>query len=193
MIPLTIGMILLTLLAGSIIYGLLQNRKKVKRIAAQEKEIEIQKRKSAEQELEFKKKELTFKALQLARKNEFLFQLENEVQELESNVDKNVSRTSQRLSRMIQSDASDDHDWEQFGKEFSSIHQDFLERLKLNFGSFSKSELRLVSLLKMNLSTKDIANTLRISDLGIRKARYRLRKKLNLTSDVDLQEYLLNY
>jgi len=187
------GMGLLGLLAGGIIYGQMQRRKRIEERAENEKEIEIQKRKSAEQELEYKKKELTAKALQLARKNEFLSGLESEIDTLKSSVDTSVSKTSSRISRMIRMDANDDQDWEQFGKEFSSVHQDFLDRLYAQYGKFSKNELRLIALMKMNISSKDIANTLRISDDGIKKARYRLRKKLDLASDIDIQDYLLSY
>ena len=104
-----------------------------------------------------------------------------------------MTKTSERISRMIQMDANDDDEWDQFGKEFSSIHQDFLDRLRSQFGNFSKSEMRLIALLKMNLSSKDIANTLRISGEGVKKARYRLRKKMSIASDIDIQDYLLSF
>ena len=94
---------------------------------------------------------------------------------------------------MIHSDSLDDKEWDQFGKEFSSIHQEFLDRLKSQYGDFSKNDLRLIALLKMNLSSKDIANTLRISPDGVKKARYRLRKKLDLESSVDIQDFLLSF
>jgi len=42
----------------------------------------------------------------------------------------------------------------------------------------------------MNLSSKEIANMLNISDDGIKKARYRLRKKLNLDHENDFQGFL---
>jgi tetratricopeptide (TPR) repeat protein/DNA-binding CsgD family transcriptional regulator len=187
------GLILLLVAAGSVVYTLIQRSRKNKKIFEQEKQIEIEKRRATERELEFKQKELTAKVLQLASKNEFLQSLEHEVSELKSSVDATVSKTTQRISRMISYDASDDQEWEQFGREFSSIHQDFIDRLNNEFGSLSKSELRLITLLKMNLSSKDIANTLRISDDGVKKARYRLRKKMNLDSDIDIQEYVLNY
>jgi len=73
------------------------------------------------------------------------------------------------------------------------ICQDFLDRLREEFGSFTKSEMRLIALLKMNLSSKDIANTLRISAEGVKKARYRLRKKMGLSREQDIQDYLLGY
>jgi DNA-binding CsgD family transcriptional regulator len=49
----------------------------------------------------------------------------------------------------------------------------------------------LMSLLKMNLSSKEIANILNISMEGVKKARYRLRKKLNLSTEESLQELVI--
>ena len=151
------------------------------------------KRESVEKELEYKKKELTAKALQLASKNDFLQSLEQEIGTLQSSIDGAVGKTTQRISRMINNDQLDDTEWDQFGKEFSSIHQAFMDELKAQYGDFSNTEWRLISLMKMNLSSKDIANILRISPDGVKKARYRLRKKMDLASEVDIQDYLISY
>ena len=186
------GLGLISLLGLSIIFNQYRVRRKEKVIATREKEIEIEKRKRAEEQLEHKKKELTTKALQLAGKNEFLLSLEQEIKQLKSSVDDSVNKASRKLSRMIHNDANEEEEWEQFGKEFSSIHKGFQEKLKEKYGSFTNSEWRLISLLKMNLSSKDIANILRISADGVKKARYRLRKKMNLESNVDIQDYLLS-
>ena len=94
---------------------------------------------------------------------------------------------------MINNDQLDDEEWDQFGKEFSSIHQEWMDKLKSQYGDFSTTEWRLISLMKMNLSSKNIANILRISTNGVKKARYRLRKKMDLTSELDLQDYLISY
>ncbi|MCB0427824.1 MAG: sigma-70 family RNA polymerase sigma factor, partial [Mangrovimonas sp.] len=42
-----------------------------------------------------------------------------------------------------------------------------------------------------NMSTKEIANILNISVEGVKKARYRLRKKLDLTTDDSLHEQII--
>lgn len=177
----------------SVIFGLAQKRRKDQLAFQAKQELEIAKRKIAERELEFKQKELVAKALQLARKNEFLHKLESEVVSLQSTVDYTINQTSSRISRMIQHDSDNDSEWEQFSKEFSSLHQDLLDRLTDRFGRFTTSEIRLFSLMKMNLSSKDIANILRISEGGIKKARYRLRKKMNLESDVNLQSFIMSF
>jgi DNA-binding CsgD family transcriptional regulator len=119
--------------------------------------------------------------------------IDNEINNLKNNVDVSVIRATEKIGRMIQRDILDDDQWEQFNAEFSSLHQGYLESLISNFGALTKNEVRLISLLKMNLSNKEIADTLNISNDGIKKARYRLRKKLQLESDEDLHGFLQSY
>lgn len=187
-----IGLIMLSLLAIGIVYSLIQKRKKDQVIYAQEKAIEKEKLRNTQLALESKQKELSSKMVQLAHKNEFLSNLEKEIDSLKLEVGSTVEKASGRITRMIRRDIVNDKQWEQFSEEFSSVHQGFLDALVKQFGSFSRSEIRLISLLKMNLTSKEISDVLGISDEGIRKARYRLRKKLNL-SDTELQGYLLSY
>ncbi|MEZ4827610.1 MAG: LuxR C-terminal-related transcriptional regulator [Bacteroidia bacterium] len=49
----------------------------------------------------------------------------------------------------------------------------------------------MITLMKMNLSTKEIATILNITPESVNKARYRLRKKLNLDTDQNLQQFIL--
>jgi len=44
--------------------------------------------------------------------------------------------------------------------------------------------------LSMNLASKEIGSILNISDEGVKKARYRLRKKLGLRTEEGLEPYL---
>ncbi len=183
--------ILLLLASLFVIVILIDKKRRAALIAQTEKNLEIERRKSAEQELEFKQKELAARVLQLAGKNEFLQTLESEVEQLKSSVDLSVRKISNRIVHLIQFDNENDEEWDHFSHEFSSIHDDFLARLVDKHGEFSKNEFRLIALLKMNLSSKDISNILRITLDGVKKARYRLRKKMSLESSVDIQDYLL--
>jgi tetratricopeptide (TPR) repeat protein len=189
---LSIGVILVLLIAAAVIFGMSQKRKREVGLSEKERVIEAEKLKNAHLELELKQKVLTAKVLQLAHKNEFLNTLENQLEKLKLNVDSGVSRTGNRISRLIKRDIESDTQWEQFAQEFTSIHQGFLSRLVEKFGTFSKSEVRLISLLKMNMTSKEIADIMGISDGGVKKARYRLRKKMNL-EDSELQGFLLSF
>ncbi|WP_166965634.1 tetratricopeptide repeat protein [Yeosuana marina] len=141
-------------------------------------------------ELAFKKKELTTHALHLAKKNEVLEGLKQKAEELKTL--ENNQNGYQQLIRTINFDLQDDNNWENFSKYFQEVHKDFNSNVKEKFPEVTPNELRLMSLLKMNLSSKEIANILNISPDGIKKARYRLRKKLNINTDNSLQDFVLS-
>lgn len=141
-------------------------------------------------ELEFKKKELTTHALNLARKNETLENLKLQAQELKET--ENMGTGYNQLIRSINFDLQDDNNWENFSRYFEEVHKDFNSNVKTKYPDITSNELRLLALLKMNLSSKEIANILNISPEGIKKARYRLRKKLDLTTEDSLQDLVLS-
>ena len=141
-------------------------------------------------ELAFKKKELTTHALHLAKKNEVLEGLKQKAEELKANEDSN--KGYQHLIRTINFDLQDDNNWENFSRYFEEVHKDFNSTIKSKYPEVTSNELRLMALLKMNLSSKEIANILNISQEGIKKARYRLRKKLDITTEDSLQDLVFS-
>ncbi|MGS2726814.1 tetratricopeptide repeat protein [Psychroserpens sp. BH13MA-6] len=174
-----IGSLLLVLFAGALIYGL---RQKMKRHKVE--------REKLDNSLQFKEKELTTHALHLAHKNEVLLDLKSQLKALKSNADN--SRNFQKVINTINIDINNDTNWEQFRTYFEDVHKDFNANVKRSFPEVTTNDLRLMALLKMNLSSKEIANILNISSEGVKKARYRLRKKLNLTTEDSLQELVID-
>ncbi|WP_422859389.1 tetratricopeptide repeat protein [Flagellimonas sp. S174] len=141
-------------------------------------------------ELAFKKKELTTHALHLAKKNEVLEGLKQKAEELKENEES--KKGYQQLIRTINFDLQDDNNWENFARYFEEVHKDFNSNVKSKYPQVTSNELRLLALLKMNLSSKEIASILNISPEGIKKARYRLRKKLDITTEDSLQDLVLS-
>jgi DNA-binding CsgD family transcriptional regulator len=55
----------------------------------------------------------------------------------------------------------------------------------------TQAELKLAAYLRLNLTSKEIAQLMNISIRGVETCRYRLRKKLGITTnDVGLHDYL---
>lgn len=92
---------------------------------------------------------------------------------------------------MLGEDTKIDDNWEHFAHHFDKVHNDFLIVLKSRYPNLTPSELKLCAYLRMNLSNKEIAQLINISTRGVEIARYRLRKKLGLTKEVNLFEFLL--
>ena len=182
-----VGSILgLLALFGAIFYGLKQTirRNEIER-AKVDQELNFK-----NNELDLKKQELTAFALQLAHKNEVLDNIKNEVLEIRNT--NNAPRTLQRITTTIESNKNDDLAWNTFRRRFEEVHTDFESTVKRTYPSVSAKDLRIMALIKMNLTSKEIANILNISNEGIKKARYRLRKKMNLHTRESLEEIILN-
>lgn len=173
------GLGLSVLILGFGFYGV---RQKLKRNKVEKEKVEA--------ELAFKRKELTTHALHLAKKNEVLEGLKQKAEKLK---DLEESKNGyQQLIRTINFDLQDDNNWENFSRYFEEVHKNFNSNVKSRYPLVTSNELRLLALLKMNLSSKEIASILNISSEGIKKARYRLRKKLDITTEDSLQDIVLS-
>ena len=141
-----------------------------------------------EAELAFKKKELTTHALHLAKKNEVLENVKRKAKDLKAQGD---AKGYQELIKTINFDQHDDKNWESFTQYFEQVHNDFAINVKKRYPEVTKNELRFMALIKMNLSSKEIATILNISTDGIKKARQRLRKKMGLSPNDSLENSVM--
>ena len=188
---LTWSIILLSLLAALIIYSQYSLRKRNQKIQEERNRrqaLELEKNQIEKQQVE---RELAAQVLQLCRKNELLSSVKQEVADIaKQGVPENKLKL-QKLERHIERDIQSDEDWQGFLSSFEKVHPDFLSSLRQKVDRLSPAEQRLSCLYKMNLSSKEIATLLNITDEGVKKARYRLRKKLALDSSINLKEFLI--
>lgn len=75
--------------------------------------------------------------------------------------------------------------------EIDSLHHEFYEKLKARFPALTKSEEELCGYLRINLSTKDISILKNIEATSVKMSKNRLRKKLELSPDEDLYDFML--
>lgn len=136
-------------------------------------------------EVELNKKELTLTALQLMEKDKLLGEIKDDLEKIQK--DKNdVSINKIRSTIQVNSKKK----WEEFEARFVQINNSFYESLNKKHNNLSRNELKLCALVKLNFSSKEMADILGVSPESINKARYRLRKKLNLTRDENLVSYI---
>jgi DNA-binding NarL/FixJ family response regulator len=113
--------------------------------------------------------------------------------ELENESDTGLQKKIATIKREIDMNLKNQQDWNQFDKLFNEIHDNFLNRLKEQFEDLNAKDLQFCAYLRMNMSSKDIAQLLSISLKGTEKARWRLRKKLDLKSETDLGAFIIRY
>lgn len=78
-----------------------------------------------------------------------------------------------------------------FLTRFKEVYPDFYETLTTKYPILSANDIRFSAFLRLNLSTKTIAQYKNISIRTIESRKYRLRKKLDLPSDVDLNKWMM--
>ncbi len=84
-------------------------------------------------------------------------------------------------------------DWLSFKELFEKSYPGFLLHFRSAYPDMSEAEERLFLLLKLNLTSREIANTLGIQPDSVKKARTRLRKRLDLESTASLKEFIYKF
>ncbi|GAB4014774.1 two-component regulator propeller domain-containing protein [Spirosoma koreense] len=159
-----------------------------------QREIILLQKDQLEQGLIQKSEELANSTMSLIHKNELLMQLKEELNRVKL---RSVNRLSgddfERINVLIDNNISSEKDWKLFEANFNKVHEQFLKHLIENYPDLSPGDLKLAAYLRMNLSTKEIAQLLNITHRSVELKRYRLRKKLSLDADMNLGEFMMKY
>lgn len=157
-----------------------------------EKEIIKLKNDHLETAVNFKNKELASTTMHLYKRGRLLGKIKDELTTATHNLSSKEERVHFiKLLKLIVEEEKMDQDWEQFAIHFDQVHNQFLSTLKQLYPELTPADLKISAYIKMNLSSKEIAQLLNISLKGVEIARYRLRKKLNLDSSESLAAFIM--
>ncbi len=146
---------------------------------------------SLETELEFQKRELTNLALNLVKKNEFLEDIKILVKDIKSSSDvKKKEKLIDNLLNQINQSMNIDKERKTFYLHVEETNNDFFLKLEQSFPTLTLKEKQLAALLRLNLSSKEIAYVQNISPKSVEMNRYRLRQKMNLEQGESLSEFI---
>ncbi|MBV6641379.1 MAG: two component regulator three y domain-containing protein [Cyclobacteriaceae bacterium] len=143
-------------------------------------------------EIDHKNRELATNTMHLINKNEFMLSLKESIQAVAKN-GQDHKDSLKKIIKDIDRNLSEDDGWEQFTRHFDQVHGDFLTNIKNKHPKLTPQEIKLCAYLRMNMTSKEIANLLNISVRGVEISRYRLRKKLELDHDTNLVSYMLHF
>jgi len=181
-----IGLLLIILLAVTFYVFRLRSHKKLAESRLDNVKLEQQ---HLEMNLNFKQKEMENLALYIMQKNEFLEQIKNDLGILKKTSDPESLTKIKTISLKITQSLRKNKDLEKLQDRIDQVHSDFLENLSKKYPDLTEKEKRLCALLKLNFSSKEISSLNNISENAVMMARYRLRKKMNVSSDENLVEF----
>jgi ligand-binding sensor domain-containing protein/DNA-binding CsgD family transcriptional regulator len=174
-----------------------QHREAQHQLQAQRAEEAINQLKNEKLEAEIfhKNQELTSVTMHLVQKNAILSNIQGALGKLQTKMVTmpDLEKEIGRIVKMMEHDARVDDDWEHFSQNFDQVHSDFLKRLSDKYDHLSPNDYRLCAYLRMNLSSKEIATLMNISLRGVEASRYRLRRRLNLDTEINLTDYLIRF
>lgn len=175
--------LLFVLIIGFIYFNYVRSKHRAeKRLIRKERELEVQK---ANELLELKNKELAASTLKLIEKDEFLASIKDRLADQKKGLSAEEVRKTVRSIKL-----NNAKNWEEFEARFVAVNQDFYERLHEQFPKLTQGDQRLCALIKLNFSSKDMAKLMGISVESVHTTRYRLRKKLKLSREVNLEEFI---
>ncbi|MEM6264872.1 MAG: tetratricopeptide repeat protein, partial [Bacteroidota bacterium] len=158
---LALGLGILAVMAIS--WGLLQRQNK--RLYKKQQDLNQAEEKSTQlaEVITTKEQELTSYTFNFVQKNELISGLKAELKELKPQVSKEHRPKLDALSRQIDSILRVDKDWRDFRKHFESVHPNLIKQLSQQFPDLTQNEFKLIALVRLNLSSKEISSVLGIS------------------------------
>ena len=145
-----------------------------------------------ENELNYSNNELENFALQIVQKNEFISSVKKDLKKIKNASNSDSHDQLNLLSVKINQSLKHNEDLDLFTERVDKVNNMFFANLTKIYPNLTKNEQRLCALLKLNLTSKEMALLTNVSEGAITMARYRLRKKLNLNKEVRLNDFFNN-
>lgn len=129
--------------------------------------------------------------MELDQKVEMLHKIKDRIAELSSRVDNNTRSDLASIVSMIKSSSVNTKVWDDFRLYFEKTEPEFLALLSQKYPLLTTIDLKYCCYLKMNMSNDDIRSLLGINQESVRTHQYRLKKKMSLSKEQDLRNYLM--
>lgn len=140
-----------------------------------------------------KNKEISSYTVSFLQKNQLMEELKEQINELKKSGDMSTNKELTRINKLVDSNFRSDEEWKNFQLTFDQMHDDFFKELKRNYPSISNAELKLCALLRLNMNLKESAKILGIEPDSVKTSRYRLRKKIGLKTEDNLNDFFLHF
>jgi DNA-binding CsgD family transcriptional regulator len=155
-----------------------------------EQMLETEERERLKERLEYKERELASNTMFMLQKNKMLTDLKEKIGTIKVSNNEQLRKQVNNIDRNIEMNMNFDDDWQKFKLHFAEVHPNFFEKLYQKSNALNNNETRFCAYIKMGLTTKEIAQLMGISAGSVQKARYRLKKKLELGKEANLIEYI---
>lgn len=181
-----IAMLLLIGLFTATVF-MLKNRNKS--IKLEKSNLELEKSKLTA-DIEFRNKELATNVMYLIQRNESMNVISKKLADIKDDLI-GAKKTVVKEILFELNTTTDDNLWKEFEIRFQQVHTNFYNKLQTQFSDLTHADRKMAAFLKLGMSSKEISSITHQNIRTVEVARYRLRKKLNITnSDINLVNFL---
>ena len=172
------GLLIITIIGGFTIYFKNRNKDENSNKTIQKLNTEV---------LESEKKMISF-STQLLHYKQYLKEIKADLSFIKTENNKTLNNTIKQIDFIIENN----NEWEQLKLHFDAVFNGFYDKLLTKFPTLTETELRHCMFIKLHMQTKEVARILNVDPRSVQTARYRIKKKLNLTEDQDLRSFLIS-
>jgi tetratricopeptide (TPR) repeat protein len=151
---------------------------------------EEQKREKMQLEIDTNIRELTSMAMVADQKNVLWLNIKHKLEEKLQEMPNISESDSKAILKIVSQNTENQHEWDTFKIHFEQVHPQFFTILSQLAPNLTQLELRQCAYIKINLSPKQVGNLLNITPDAVKKARMRIKKKLNLSAEDSLSKFI---
>jgi len=180
------GMVLLLIVAVLLVLWLRAQKKR----SILAKESALLREQQLRENLDLRNRQLTSHALQILQKNNVMEELKADIKQLRRQAEPEQGKDLGQLVNRLTQGLQLDQDWDKFKIYFEEVHPQFFKTLNSGSKELTNNELRHAAMVKLGMSLKESASILSIEPGSVKIARNRLKKKLGLKAEDDLNSFL---
>lgn len=143
-------------------------------------------------ELDYRNRELYTNLILISNQNIVLKSLEKDLQKISKKADGDLKKELNKLTSKIRSQKAFGDNWKKTKIHFEAIHPDFFDKLSKRWPNLSEKDLRHCAYVRMGLTNKETAQLLNVMPKAIEMARYRIKKKIQITPSQSLFNFVNN-
>lgn len=141
-------------------------------------------------EIKSKERDLSDFAINLIQNQEWASGLADKMNSYKVAEQTDKKQLLKELELDIQNKITFDEDTKVFFERLDKLSDAFYSHLITNYPNLSKNEIQLCSLIRLKMDSRSIATLQNITNASLNTSRYRLRKKLELSDDVNLDDFI---
>lgn len=169
---------------------MIENAKNKQLLLEQTLEVKELKNKQLNDEVAAKKRDLSDFAINLNQNQEWARLLAEKFEHLKLTTGRARSKHMEAFEQELKNKINFDKGTQEFYERLDKLSAAFYKHLKAAYPKLTKTDIRLCSLIRLNIDSHDIATLQNISLASLNTSRYRLRTKFNLSPDENLDQFI---